>query len=411
VAVVGDALVVLGASISQRTLIEAARGRGLRVCAVDGSSGAPGLALADVPIAHDFSDTAGVLAALREHDVRPLGVASMGSDLAVAPASRLAAALGLPGLPAPVALAATDKRAMREAFVGAGVASPPAAETRSREEVRAAYADLGPAVVVKPADGSAQRGVTAVHAADALDAADARARAASRSGRVIVERYVDGDEFTVNGFVAAGLYTPVTLTRRVLHDPPPLGVCLAHRFPAGLETTSSTALVAAAEAATLALGIDDAPSYAQLRLGPEGPAVIEVGARLGGGKDAELARLVTGVDLVGAVIDAALGRLSPASLDPAAPVDACGQVAFLVEEAGRVVTLDEEAALTLPGVHEVGWYFAEGQDLPPLRSGADRLGYVIVTAPTPAELDARTAAARSALTIAIEPGAGSPAAP
>jgi hypothetical protein len=44
--------------------------------------------------------------------------------------------------------------------------------------------------------------------------------------------------------------------------------------------------------------------YAQLRLGPEGPVVIEVGARLGGGKDAELARLVTGVDTVGAVIDA-----------------------------------------------------------------------------------------------------------
>ena len=43
-----------------------------------------------------------------------------------------------------------------------------------------------------------------------------------------------------------------------------------------------------AEAAVAALGITDGPSYTQLRIGPDGPQVIEVAARLGGGHDAEL---------------------------------------------------------------------------------------------------------------------------
>ena len=60
-------------------------------------------------------------------------------------------------------------------------------------------------------------------------------------------------------------------------------------------------------AAVAALGIENGPSYTQLRIGPDGPKVIEVAARLGGGHDAELVEAVTGVDLNGLAIDAALG--------------------------------------------------------------------------------------------------------
>ena len=398
-----DALVVLGGNISQRTLIVQARARGTTVCVVDANPAKLGLALADVPVVQDFSATAEVVERLARVGVRPVGVASMGADAAVLPVARLAAALGLPGLPLDVARAATDKGVMRAAFETAGVPCPRSAEVDGAEAARAAYRALGPSVAVKPADGSAQRGVTAVHAASDLDVALVRARAASRSGRLIVERYVDGPEFTVNGFVVGGAYRAVTLTRRVLHDPPPLGVCLAHRYPAAVTDADARALVDTARAATLALGIDDAPSYAQLRLGPEGPVVIEVGARLGGGKDAELARLVTGVDTVGAVIDAALGRLTEASLRPGARSAACGQVHFVVRPPGVVRRLDAGRAAALPGVVEADWYRSPGQVLGPLVSGADRLGYLIVTAPDLDALDRRTAAAEAALEIDIAP--------
>jgi hypothetical protein len=52
-------------------------------------------------------------------------------------------------------------------------------------------------------------------------------------------------------------------------------------------------------------------------------------------------------------------------------------------------------------VHEAGFYWREGMDLPPLTSGAERLGYVLLTAPDEAELDARTDRALNALDIQI----------
>src|SRR4029079_3946975 len=68
---------------------------------------------------------------------------------------------------------------------------------------------------------------------------------------------------------------------------------------------------AAAETAVRAveaLGIDAGPWYVQVILGPDGPRIVEVAARLGGGHDSELVKLTTGVDLARAAVLAAIGR-------------------------------------------------------------------------------------------------------
>ena len=88
-----------------------------------------------------------------------------------------------------------------------------------------------------------------------------------------------------------------------------------------------------ARAAVAALGIENGPSYTQLRVGADGPQVIEVAARLGGGHDAELVEAVTGVDLNGLAIDAALGE--PRSCRPGTSARVGGAVTrFLVAPPG-----------------------------------------------------------------------------
>ena len=73
-----------------------------------------------------------------------------------------------------------------------------------------------------------------------------------------------------------------------------------------------------ARRAVAAVGIDEGPTVTVLRISRGGPEVIEVAARLGGGHDAELAELVTGIPLTELAIRAALGRpLSPAEVAPA----------------------------------------------------------------------------------------------
>ena len=288
---------------------------------------------------------------------------------------------------------------MRKAFEQAKVRCPRGREASSFEEAEQAFHELGAPVVVKPVDGSAQRGVTEVRGEGELAPAFDRALAASRAGAVMLEQYLHGEEYTVNGFLLEGEYFPMSITRRLLHPPPPLGVCIAHRYPSLLE--DETKLFELARAARRAVGLETGPSYVQVRIDAGVPWTIEVGARLGGGKDAELAKLVTGFDAVRANVLWALGKLTRDDLERGEPFAPCGQVRFVVAPPGRLVRLDTAPALAVEGVHEAGFYWREGMTLPPLTSGAERLGYLLLSAPDEDELDARTDRALQALDVEI----------
>jgi biotin carboxylase len=399
---VAGAFVLAGGSRSQLGLLEHARALEHEICVVDGAPTAPLLAEADYPIVRSFTDVDGVLADLERRGIEPAAVATMGSDQAVLPTARLAQRLGLPGLPVRAAEIVADKLKMRAAFEAGGIPAPRGRDLTSADDAAAALAEVGLPAVVKPVDGSGQRGVTEVRKEDELPAAFQRAVAASRTGAAVLERYVEGDEFTVNGFLLEGEYFPMSVTQRRLHPPPPLGVCIAHRYPSGLSAEAVRELFELAHDVSRSVGIETGPSYVQVRLVRGADAcVIEVGARLGGGKDAELAKLVTGFDAIRANVLWSLGQLTRADLEPGEPVAPCGQVRFVVAPPGRIVRLDAAPTLALEGVHEAGFYWREGMTLPPLISGAERLGYLVLTASDEAELDARTDRALAALDVEI----------
>jgi biotin carboxylase len=393
------AFVLTGGSRSQLGLLEQARALGHEVAVVDGSDRAPLLADADHAIVRSFTDVNGVIGDLEARGIKPVAVATMGSDQAVLPTAQLAERLGLPGLPVGTARTVADKRRMRAAFERAKVRCPKGREAASFEEAEQAFHQLGAPVVVKPVDGSAQRGVTEVRAEGELAPAVDRALAASKTGAIVLEQYLDGDEFTVNGFLLEGEYFPMSVTRRLLHPPPPLGVCIAHRYPSGL--VREERIFAFAHAASRAVGLETGPSYVQIRIRDGQPWAIEVGARLGGGKDAELAKLVTGFDAIRANVLWALAELRREDLGHGEPQAPVGQVRFVVREPGHIVRLDTAPALALDGVHEAGWYWREGMTLPPMTSGAERLGYLLLTAQDEDELDELTERALAALDIEI----------
>jgi biotin carboxylase len=402
--VTAPALVVLGAGLSQRPLIRRAKERGLTTCVVDGRTDRPAAADADTFVHQDYSDVPGTIAALAAAGVEALGVCSMGSEQAVVPGARLAEALGLPGLPVPAALAATDKVVQRGLYRDHGVPSAGFAPARSLADALAAYDVLGPRVIIKPTDGAAQRGVSDVQSRDEVALAVEHALRESRSGELIVEEHLSGLEYTVNAFVLGGVFHPVSVTLRELAPAPAVGICVAHRHPCGRSDEEIALIVDVVRRAALAIGIDAAPVYAQVRFGADGPRMIECGARLGGGSDAQLAQLVVGVDLMETVLDAALGLLDGENLAPRAMPEPHGHSRFVIPTApGRIVRADEGAVRELPGVHDVGFFHHAGQIAPPLWSASGRLGVLLMTAASDAELDARTTHALAALDVIIEP--------
>jgi biotin carboxylase len=361
-------LLVLGAGPAQIGLLRRAQERGLFVIAADRDSAAPGFAFADRRAIISAEDEQGI-ARLAEAE-RVDGIVAPGIDWPVAVAARVAERLGLPHPISPgTAALATIKLRQRERLDEAEVPQPRWRIARPGDE------PPGLPCVVKPPDRQGQRGLSLVRERDRFDAAIEHAVEASRAGSCLVEELVDGPELTVNGFSVGGRFHASTVTDRLLAEPPAFGVALAHAWPAASGAKEAAQV---AELAVRSLGISEGPSYTQVRLAPDGPRVIEVAARLGGGHDAELCELALGVDLNGLTIDAALGgRVDEASLRGEARVEgAC--VRFLVAPEGALEAVGGvEEAREVPGVTDVRVYRSSGYVFGPLRRGSDRAGAVL----------------------------------
>jgi biotin carboxylase len=376
-------------------------------------------------------DEPGVERLARARDVD--GLVSPGADWPVGIAARVAERLRLAHpLDAATAAAATSKTRQRELFAAHGV-----------PHARAFLPDdpgLRFPCVVKAPDRQGQRGLSLVRESGELEAALAEATAESRSGGVLLEELVDGPEVTVNAVFVDGMPTVLTVTDRELADPPAFGVALAHVWPSRAATPGA---VDAALAAARALGIRSGPVYVQVRIGAEGPRVMEAAARLGGGHDAELCEAALGVDLNGLAVDFALGRLSEADVSsclapghgrsghraarrsggPAptsksdvssclapghgrfghggAPGGSC--VRFLVAPEGVLRSVDgvEEAA-GVEGVRWVRLYRRPGHRFGALRRGADRAGAILAVGATREEALERAARAAEAVRFRVD---------
>jgi biotin carboxylase len=367
-------LLVLGAGAAQLGLLEAARKRDLYVIAIDRNPAAPGFR---------FADRRAILSVEDEHAIDRLataervdGIIAPGIDWPVAIAARVADRLGLPHPISPAAaMLATSKLRQRERFADAGVPQPRHELSRGVREAVSAADRIGYPCVVKPPDRQGQRGLAVVDGPGGLDAAVAQALEAARGDVVLVEELVAGPEVTVNGFSVHGRFTALTVTDRIIAEPPAFGVALAHVWPA---STAVTAAVDAAAKAADAVGVADGPTYTQVRLGPQGARVGELAARLGGGHDAELCGVALGVDLNALALAAALGEEVADAEVTASPQVGGACVRFLIPPAGELRGVDGiEEAEAVEGVCWVRLHHPPGHRYGPLLRGADRAGAIL----------------------------------
>jgi biotin carboxylase len=383
-------LLVLGAGPAQLGLLRAARERGVFVIACDRDPEAMGFEFADrrAIVSAENEAAVGMLAKAERVD----GVIAPGIDWPVAIAARVAARLGLPHPITPdAAVRSVSKQRQRACLDEHGVPQPEWRVTRGET------AGAPVPCVVKPADRQGQRGLTLVRERDELGEAVALAVSESRSGVALVEELVEGPEVTVNAFSVAGELCPLTVTDRLVAEPPAFGVAVAHAWPSDENVDGAVDVV---RSAVEALGIADGPTYTQVRLAPDGPRIMEVAARLGGGHDAELCQVALGVNLNGLAISAALGeRLEVAPNPDAATGGAC--VRFLVPPEGTLESVEGLGEATqIEGVVEARVYRRPGFRFGPFRRGSDRAGFVLAVGDS--KEDALARAERAAALIRFE---------
>ena len=192
------------------------------------------------------------------------GIIAPGTDWPVGVAARIAERLGLPHPISPADGGARDEQA-----------APARAARRGR---RAAAALVGRRRRGRAARRSSWPGRRQGARPAGPEGPDARRRprpsspaaietargAVARTALALVEELVDGPEVTVVGFSVDGVFTALAVTDRLVAEPPAFGVALAHVWPSEAGGRGRRTWPRAAVAA---LGIEDGPSYTQLRVG------------------------------------------------------------------------------------------------------------------------------------------------
>lgn len=394
-------MLVLGASEDQLPVYVEARRRGIATIAVDQRQDRPALAYADEWLPVSTRDHDGIVAALGGR--RPTAVVTAASDAGLWTWHELSRRYDLPyRYPAAAARVSLDKATFHEVVKATGVpgyrwhrSTDPAALTR-------AACELGFPVVVKPPDASGSKGVSLVERLADLPAALAYAGGFTTGGALLVEEFVAGRNLTVEVFMQGGRvgFAGVTQKRIV---PGPHFVIGGHTSPADVDAKTRARLVDTAERLCRAVGLVDGPANFDVIVRADGTfAVLEANARLCGNAFPSLMRQTAGVDTVAALVSMALGE--PFDLTPTR--HGAGIIHVLASplphEGVLTAVRGVAEARALPGVVTCEVYAEPGTVVRPFVQSANKLGYLVVTAPDVPTAESRLAAALDVLKLDVE---------
>jgi len=391
-------LLILGGGTYCVRAIEAVHEAGYRTVVVDRDQDAPGLAVADVGRAIDMVDAPAVLALAREERID--GVMPL-NDFGVPTAAHVASALGLRGLTPRTAELACDKGLMRAQWERDGLANPEFRVVVSEREARQACEAIGLPVVVKPADsGGGGRGVSVVREPDELAWAYAFAEPRARNGRIVVERFLEGTELTIEAISHDGDVHVLAVSDKVK---PPLRtrVATSLHYPADLSSATLEQVHALAASAVRSLGITDGPSHVEMIVTTAGPVLLELGARGGGGHVfSVITEAVSGVPMVAETARVLVGD------NPDLRVRherGCVYLLFGPELGVIRAIRGVDEARALPGVLDLGVTRRPGDVLGPLADSLQRSGFAVVSGRTRQEAMRRADAVFKTVRFELDP--------
>ncbi|MCL2069503.1 MAG: ATP-grasp domain-containing protein [Treponema sp.] len=393
-------ILILGASLMQGPALRLAREMGLQTVAVDADPAADCVSLADSFEKVDLKDKEGLEALARSLSERGGlgGVMTAGTDFS-ASVAWVAGKLGLPGIPYEAALDASDKGRMRKRFKEAGLPSPEFIVMDRPPEGSFELPFPWP-VVVKPVDNMGSRGCRRVDNFDELKAAVGEALGFSRSGRAIVEEYIEGPEFSVDALVYEGEITICGIADRHIFFPPYF-IEMGHTMPSSQDEGVINSLLETFCRGVKALGITNGAAKGDIKLGPRGPMIGEIAGRLSGGfMSGWTYPYSSGVLPTRGALEIALGR-KPSGLEPRWDW-VCAERAF-ISIPGKVCLIEGiEKAKAMPWVKDVFLLSGPGTSVKFPENNVTKCGNVLSAAPRREDAVSSAEAAARSILIRLE---------
>ena len=344
----------------------------------------------------------------------PHGVLAVG-DRPTVLAARVAARYGLDGNPPAAAAASRNKLQARTAVRAAGLLTPSYTAVSMGADPRTIAAQTRYPAVIKPLALSGSRGVMRVNDPRAfvdaferlralLQAPDVRLEREAPHDEALVEAFIPGQEFAIEGVLTRGRFTALAIFDKPDPLDGPFFEETIYVTPSRASAAVQHAILDAVATAARALGLHHGPVHAECRVNEQGVYVIEVAARPIGGLCSKALRFRSAgggdASLEEVLLRHALGQdVTPYARE----AQASGVMMIPIPRRGIYRGVEgEEDARRVPHVHDVRITTKRDARLVPLPEGRSYLGFIFARADDPATVDAALRDAHARLRFAID---------
>lgn len=193
-------VMVLAATIWQIPLIKKLKAMNCEVYNVNLYENSPAFKFADHWAVMDILDKQACFEYAKENKID--AIMSEQCDIATTTIAYVADELGLPGIGNDMAELYTNKFAMREFCAKHGIPSPEYKICRTKQQAIAFFEQVNKKSILKPLDSNSSRGVYTINSVNDIEKYFDLSMGYSHAQKaVLIERYIEGTEFTVDGIV------------------------------------------------------------------------------------------------------------------------------------------------------------------------------------------------------------------
>ncbi|MGN2337487.1 ATP-grasp domain-containing protein [Clostridium cagae] len=376
-------LLILGAGKEQVPAITRAKNKGIYTIVLDMNENAEGFKYADEYHIVSIRDEKALIDFARKYDKKIDGVITIASDIPHM-VSRVAQEIGVKHIPIEAADLAVNKFRMKETLKEAGVNIPPFRKISSTEELEKFIDKYDYPIVIKPVDNSGARGVLALTENIDLSWAFNESKSNSRSGDVMVEKFLEGPQMSTEGIMHENNFYITGFADRNYDK-------LEEFFPNIIEDGGDSPTLLSQEAKKLvniefekavrALGINWGPGKGDMIYSKGKAYVVEIAARLSGGNFCyDHVPLGTGVDIVDVYIDMAVGNSIDIECFKPKFEKGVAQRYFFPGTGKIKEIVGVDKVKNMESIKKIDFFVEEGEIIEKQANHTTRVGYVIAVA-------------------------------
>ncbi len=294
----------------------------------------------------------------------------------------------------------TNKGLMKRKMIEGGI--PTSKYKRIEQDAEIDIDGLSLPLVIKPTDNNGSKGIIKVYSKEEFDKAVVEAKRYTLGGDIIIEEFVEGEEYSVEAFIDNG--TPIIVfpsKNEKIRNRNTFTIC-RNIYINKLDTKIEKQLKEIIKKIGEVFEINNVPLLIQFILKDDKVSVIEFSARTGGGSKLFFIREMVGVDVIDNLIDITINKKP--NVTPK-PTDELALINYIYTDPGVFDSIKGLEELKNEGIIKEAYiYKSSGTKILSSNHSSDRPAGVLIKGKTKEEINFKIKNANSRLKILDENG-------